>query len=290
MKKLLFYLAFPILLLACSDRSGPGFSAKEASTQVAMAPPPPPPPPDMDDAEELAYDQSSQQEQSQNGVVERKILRTVNTRFQTEDLNATTAYLEALTKKHNGFVTSMNHTNSTYELNNQMQVSIPAENLDAFLEGLKSQSVYTDYTRISAQDVTEEFYDISTRLKTKKEVRDRYVDILRNRAQTVEDILNAEDKIRVIQEEIESIEGRLKFLNTRAAMSQVHLDVYQKIPYAEQPDRYQTSFFSKIKSSFVNGWELIQGLVIGMIAIWPLLIIFGLLIYFRRNIFGVFKR
>ncbi len=296
MKKLLFYLAFPILLMACSSESSPSFGSKDTSIDRTMSTPPPPPP-EMDDlelmveeSEERSFDQTSQQGPNQNGVVERKILRTVNTRFQTKDLNATTAYLEALTKKHHGFVTSMNHTNSTYELNNRMQVSIPAENLDAFLEELKSQSVYTDYTRISAQDVTEEFYDISTRLKTKKEVRDRYVDILRNRAQTVEDILNAEEKIRVIQEEIESIEGRLKFLNSRAAMSQVHLDIYQKIPYTEQPDRYQTSFFSKMKSSFVNGWELIQGLVIGMVAIWPLIIIFGLLIYFRRNIFSLFKR
>jgi len=264
-------------------------NSKEIAAEPAMAPM------DMDEhieleREETQYNQSDDNGQSQNSEIERKILRSVETRFQTENLNATTAYLDQLTKQHKGFVISMNHTNSRYELNNRMHVSIPAENLDAFLDGLKSQSIYTDYTRINAQDVTEEFFDISTRLKTKKEVRDRYVDILRNRAQTVEDILNAEEKIRSIQEEIESIEGRIKFLNTRAAMSQVRLDLYEKIPYKEQPDRYSTTFFSKIKSSFVNGWELIQELVIGLIAIWPLLIIFGLIIYFRSNIFGIFRR
>ncbi len=289
MKKLIFFLLIPLLVLACSnDRSGNFGLAKEMSPEPAMAP-------EMDDytmeeAEATSFDQSSQASQTYEPKVDRKILRTVNTRFQTEDLNVTTAYIEQLTKQQNGFITSMNHTNSTRELTNRMQVSIPAENLDGFLEGLKSQSVYTDYTRINAQDVTEEFYDISTRLKTKKEVRDRYVEILRNRAQTVKEILNAEEKIRVIQEEIESIEGRLKFLNTRAAMSQVHLDVYEKIPFAKQPNRYKTSFFSKIKSSFGNGWELIQDLVIGIVAIWPLIIILGLLVYFRGKLFGGFRK
>jgi len=94
----------------------------------------------------------------------------------------------------------------------------------------------------------------------------------------------------MIQEEIESIEGRIKFLNSRAAMSQVRLDLYEKIPITEQPDQYTTSFFSKIKSSFINGWELIQALVIGMVSIWPLLLIFGVFIYFKRNIFGVFRK
>lgn len=296
MKKLLFCLSFPFLMLACSSERGESFGYnKETSTTATMSAP------EMVEVEledldlevdrtETSYDQTQQNGQPENTTVERKILRTVETRFQTEDLNATTVYLEQLTKQHNGFVTSMNHTNSNYEFNNRMHVSIPAGNLDAFLDGLKSRSIYTDYTRISAQDVTEEFFDITTRLKTKKEVRDRYIDILRNRAQTVEDILNAEEKIRTIQEEIESIEGRIKFLNTRAAMSQVHLDIYQKIPYTEQPDRYQTSFFSKIKSSFVNGWEMIQEIVIGMIGIWPLLIILGFIIYFRKRIFGIFRR
>lgn len=288
MKKLIFFLAISLLVMACSnDRSGNFGLAKEMSAEPAMAP-------EMDDyieeAEDLSFDQASQATQTNEPKVDRKILRTVNTRFQTEDLNATTEYIEQLTKQHNGFITSMNHTNSTRELTNRMQVSIPAENLDGFLEELKSQSVYTDYTRIDAKDVTEEYYDISTRLKTKKEVRDRYVEILRNRAQTVKDILNAEEKIRVIQEEIESIEGRLKFLNSRAAMSQVYLDVYEKIPYAKQPDRFKTSFLSKIKSSFGNGWELMQNLVIGIIAIWPLILLLGLLISFRRKIFGGFRR
>ncbi len=290
MKKLLFYVWGLLLFVACSSESRGDFDyTKEMTTEPAMAP--------MGLEEDLElemneaeYDQSSQDDLAQNSPMDRKILRTVESRFQTKNLSATTAYIDQLTKQHKGFVSSMNHTNSRYELNNQMNLSIPAENLDVFLDGLKSQSIYTDYTRINAKDVTEEFFDISTRLKTKKEVRDRYVDILRNRAQTVEDILNAEEKIRNIQEEIESIEGRIKFLNSRAAMSQVRLDLYEKIPYTEQPDRYSTTFFSKVKSSFVNGWELIQELVIGLIAIWPLIIIIGLIIYFRRKIFGIFRK
>jgi hypothetical protein len=289
MKKLCFLLIFPLLVLACANNSSGDFGfAKEMNSKPAMAP-------DieeyaLEEAENTSFDQSAQTPQTYEPKVDRKILRTVNTRFQTEDLNATMAYIEQLTKQHSGFISNMNYTNSYRELTNRMQVSIPAGNLDGFLEGLKSQSIYTDYTRINAQDVTEEFYDISTRLKTKKEVRDRYVEILRNRAQTVKDILNAEEKIRVIQEEIESIEGRLKFLNNRAAMSQVHLDVYQKIPFVKQPNRYKTSFFSKIKLSFGNGWELIQNLLIGLVAIWPLIIILGFLIYFRRRIFGSFRK
>jgi len=185
----------------------------------------------------------------------------------------------------------MNHTNSLNELNNRIQISIPAEKLDDFLKGLKSQALSTDYTRIEAHDVTEEYFDISSRLKTKKEVLNRYIQILRNRAQSVEEIFSAEEKIRSIQEEIESIQGRIRYMNARAAMSQVHLDIYQKMPKVEElVEIKENSFFSKIKSSFLNGCSIIQNVIIGLVDIWPLLIILGLIFCFKGNIIRKFHR
>ena len=285
MKKLIFLLSFPLLILACAnDASHKSFGHVDEIPSKPMAS-------EMKDnlfeeAEENSFNQLTQSAKIQAPKVDRKILRIVNTRFQTEDLNATTTYLEELTKEFNGYVIRMNYAN----LNNRIEVSIPSENLDAFMDGLKTRSINTDYTRINAQDVTEEFHDISTRLKTKKEVQRRYVDILRNRAQTVDEVLNAEEKIRIIQEEIESIQGRLRFISTRAAMSQVHIEVYQEIPLVEKQDHYVHSFFSKIKSSFLNGWEWIQALIIGIVAIWPIWMILGFLIFFKRPIFSIFRR
>ena len=131
---------------------------------------------------------------------------------------------------------------------------------------------------------------MKTNFKTKKEVRDRYIEILRNRAQTVPEILEAEEKIRTIQEEIESIQGRLKYLKNRSRMSQVHLDLYQKIPMVELPKTNKKSFLNKVKSSFSTGWNLIQNLIIGLITIWPLLLILGFVLSVKRNLIRNFRK
>ena len=289
MKKLLFYLCFPMLLFAWSaDRSGkfsPSIerSAAVASDQIIVE--------ENLNIEKINDKQPIQKSHKKHSSVEQIILRTVQTRFQTEDLEATTNYLGDLTKQYNGYIGRMNHTNSTHELVNRMEISIPAEKLDDFLKGLKSQALSTDYTRIEAHDVTEEYFDISSRLKTKKEVLNRYIQILRNRAQSVEEIFSAEEKIRSIQEEIESIQGRIRYMNARAAMSQVHLDIYQKIPKIEKPVVIkENSFFSKIKSSFLNGCSIIQNVIIGLVDIWPLLFILGLIFCFKGNIIRNFHR
>jgi len=73
-------------------------------------------------------------------------------------------------------------------------------------------------------------------------------------------------------------------------MSQVHLDLYQKVPVVKKTKVIENTFFSKIKSSFLIGWSLIQNLIIGLIAIWPLLLTIGVVLTLRRSIFRYIRR
>jgi hypothetical protein len=61
------------------------------------------------------------------------------------------------------------------------------------------ESVYTDTKNITADDVTSEFVDVEARLKSKKEVEKRYLELLA-RAQKVTDVIEVENNLRVIRE------------------------------------------------------------------------------------------
>ena len=63
--------------------------------------------------------------------------------------------------------------------------------LDKFIIGQKN-----------AKRSTEEFVDIESRLKTKREIRDRYIQILRDKTGSISDVLEAEEAIRTITEEL----------------------------------------------------------------------------------------
>ena len=67
--------------------------------------------------------------------------------------------------------------------------------------------IFLDKEDITSNDVTAEFVDIESRLKTKKEVRNRYITILKTKTGKVKDIIQAEEAIRKITEEIEVKEG-----------------------------------------------------------------------------------
>jgi hypothetical protein len=134
-----------------------------------------------------------------------------------------------------------------------------------------SESVYTNSKNITAEDVTSQFVDIEARLKTKKEVELRYTALLRE-AKKVSDILEVENNLRTIREEIESQEGQLKYLKDQVSYSTINLSIYQKLDYSPEPE---LGFFSKIKEAFVNGWRGLISFFVGLVSIWPFIVIFS---------------
>lgn len=210
------------------------------------------------------------------------IIKTAGYKFQVEDVSQSTKAVQALVAKHQAFIADMNLITNNTEVTNNLIIRVPSKNFETLLEDLGKEAIFTNFKRISAEDVTEEFVDIESRLRTKKEVRDRYIDILKNKAKTVEDVLKAEEQIRILQEEIEAKEGRLKYLQSRVSLSTINLEMYQKVEYQETPDTYQKSYIIKAKQGFSNGWDIVKNLALFVINIWPIIII-GILVYWRRG-------
>jgi hypothetical protein len=217
-------------------------------------------------------------------MAKRKIIRTGDIKFKVNNLEKSTKVIQALTQKCNGFISNMNQNNSSYLASNILAVRVPIDQFDYFLFQMKEEALYADYIRVNAKDVTEEFIDIENRLKTKKEVQRRYIEILQNKAKTVEDVLAAEEKIRVIQEEIESREGRLRYLKDNIALSTINIEMYEEIEGGVVETVHEKGFLSKAKDGFVNGWNFILELLVGLINIWPVLLIVSLVVLFRKRL------
>ncbi len=227
---------------------------------------------------------------SNNQPIPRQIIKTADYRIQVEDVNASSRRANQLATKHGGYVSDSELTNSSYETTNRITIRVPIARFDSLLNELGTEAIHTAHKRISSQDVTEEYVDITTRLKTKIEVRDRYIDILRTRAKTVKDVLDAEEQIRIIQEEIEAKEGRLRYLKDQVGMSTIRLELYQAIEYQPEPNAFHESFWTKLVGGVKNGWDLLQGIVIFFINIWPLLLIGGVLWWKRRWVWAKIRR
>ena len=103
------------------------------------------------------------------------------------------------------------------QVGNTLTVRFPAEHFEAAFEGLKSSGRVLSEMR-QARDVTEEFIDLEIRLDNARKSRDRLLAIL-ERAEKVEDILKIEEQLRRLTDEIETMEGRRKYLADQVAFA-----------------------------------------------------------------------
>ena len=209
----------------------------------------------------------------------RQIIRTANINFQVENAEKSHENISALLKKYNAYFGSDVRNQSNDRISYSTTIRVQQPQFDSLVNDLIKESIYTNNKAINAEDVTSEFVDITARLRNKKELEQRYLTILKQ-ASKISDILEVEQNLQAIREEIESTEGRLKVMKDQISYSTITLDFYELLPYKEGPSfGFGYKFFQSIK----NGWTGLVELILGLVTIWPLLIMIAVGFYFFRR-------
>ncbi|MDQ3291303.1 MAG: DUF4349 domain-containing protein [Bacteroidota bacterium] len=231
------------------------------------------------DASYVKYEE--QQATSRSKPIDTKIIRTANLRFQVEDFKKSNLTINQLITQHEAQLLSANESRTDGTLENNLIIKVLPQKFESLLNSITNQSIFLDSKNITSEDVTTEYIDITARLKTKKAVEARYLDLLKQ-AKTVKDIISVEEQLRQLQEEIESTEARINYLNRQATYNTINLSYYQKLPVTSSPD---TSIAVRVRNAFQGGWDFTVALFIGLLHLWPLLIIIPALIFYFRKFF-----
>jgi hypothetical protein len=228
-------------------------------------------------------------EQAQPVEVEaesKKIIKTGRMGLDVDDIVAAKAGIDGMVARGGGYYSSENFHESDRTSTYTLSVRIPSANYETFISSLETSGYgNVTYKNIDAKDVTEEFLDIETRLANKRSYLERYRELLR-RASTIKEVMEIEEQIRPLEEEIESAEGRLRYLGDRVSYSTLDITLEQAKDYKYIPAKGQ-KFWERIKRASGTGWDILKTLVLGIITLWPLLLIAAATViavrYFRRK-------
>lgn len=140
--------------------------------------------------------------------------------------------------------------------------------------------------KISTQDVTGEVVDTKARIEAKKQVRNRYMDLLKQ-AKNMKEILEVQQEINGVQEAIESGTGRVTYLTHNAAYSTINLRYFQYNSGSNTIGN-KPSFFTQFKVAFDQGVTIVSNLLFFFTSIWPLIIVSVIvwLLYKKMNTKG----
>jgi hypothetical protein len=212
-----------------------------------------------------------------------KIIKTANARYKVNSIAKASDEIQQVVAALGGYISEMRYQHNAYQKENKFTIKVPQKSFDETLKSMEGISEFIDHLNISTRDVTEEYVDVKSRLKTKLEVKARYEEVLRKRAKSVKDILNAEAQLKQIQEEIEAAQGRINYLSNRVSLSTIQVELYE--PYdGEEPIAVPANAFgAKIKSALSFGLEGIEAIILFFLHIWPLLITGALLLFWWKR-------
>jgi hypothetical protein len=207
-------------------------------------------------------------------ATQRKLIRNAYLSFKTDSLEAQQRKIKFAVKQFGAYIENEEEFVTMDRRSITTLVRVPEANFDLFLEAATQGVDGFDSKSIQVQDVTEEYVDVEARIKTKKELKDRFIGLL-SKANSIGEIMEIEHQIGNLQAEIESYEGRLKYLKSNISYSNVSLTYYQEIPV---PMEYDNAFISALS----NGWTGLVWFFVGLLTVWPLWVILGILFYLLR--------
>ncbi len=107
-----------------------------------------------------------------------------------------------------------------------ISIRVPAEVLDDTINELRSLATKVESENTSSRDVTDEYVDLGARLKNQQATQEALLGLL-ERATNVEAALAVQRDLSKVQEDVERLSGRIKFLEESAAFSiiRVHLSL-----------------------------------------------------------------
>ena len=214
-------------------------------------------------------------------VIEKKIIKTAEISIEVEDFKKARQALDSLLKKYGAYVADESEQSYDYQISSDINIRVKADNFDKILNDVSGLAIHLKSKHIKLSDVSEEFIDINARLKNKKQVEQQYLELLK-KARTIDEILKVNEHLRMIREEIESKEGRLKYLKSQVSLSTIYLNMVQSIESKDYP-----GFGSKFIKAIGGGWNGILIFILGLVYMWPfiILIIFivWLIIRYRKK-------
>ena len=211
-------------------------------------------------------------------IQEQKIIKTARLVYETKDVETTHANILQLATQYEGLVQNDNSGKSYNRIFRNMVIRIPSESFQVFIDGVSEGVSYFDQKEISRQDVSEEFVDLEARLKAKRELEKRYLELLKQ-AKNVKEMLEIERELSKIREEIEAKQGRLEFLQNRVSLSTVNIEFYK----LTSETGITQSYGQKMVNSLKGGWDGVSVFFLGILYLWPLfvLVLIGLLVLRR---------
>ena len=209
---------------------------------------------------------------------DKKIIKNANVTLELKDYKSFNNNIHNTTKRFGAYIASEQQSEQDNKIENTISIKVPVDQFDDLINALPAEGVKVIEKRISSEEVTGDIVDTKARVEARKQVRERYLELLK-RAKTMKEILEVQQEVNTVQEDIESGNGKVQYLNHQSAYSTINLSYFQYFAVDTDINNEPPGFIAKLKEAFNNGSSIISGVLLALVTFWPLLLA-GLVVWF----------
>jgi hypothetical protein len=176
-------------------------------------------------------------QQPQNpALANRKLIRNATVDLEVVSFDIAAQKITAFANEEKGYVaTTSSEKQENGKLKGEIVVKVLPENLDRFLQKIRGLGELKNQT-LGTEDVTKEYFDTDARLKNARVMEQRLIDMLKTKTGKVSDLLQVEKELGRVREEIEKMQGELKYWDAQVQFATVTISLAEK--ELEEPAKF----------------------------------------------------
>ena len=161
-------------------------------------------------------------------LANRKLIRNASVELEIVSFDDAVQKITAFAKEERGYVaTTDSQKQANGKLRGEIVVKVLPENLDRFLQRIRGLGELKNQT-FGTEDVTKAYFDTDARLKNARVMEQRLIDMLKTKTGKVSDLLQVEKELGRVREEIEKMQGELKYWDSQVQFATVTISLVEK--------------------------------------------------------------
>jgi hypothetical protein len=271
---------------ACSSNSSKELSqrgesgAKKDSNEVSVE----------SERDHSAKEESAEDDFDENST-NRMIIHQAQLQVNVKDLEQAQLNIEKKVNEYGGYIVESNvYRENEVTVSGMIIVRIPEKHFQNFLNDAEGEAADVLERNVTGQDVTEQYVDLQSRVKSKRAVEARLLEFMSN-AEKTEDLLKISSDLAKVQEEIELIVGKMNYLENQTSYSTIEITMFENQVIVPELDGKKLDTWEKTKKQLATSTNFMlasgSGLIVFFIGNLPVVILVFLV---GAGIYFIIKR
>jgi hypothetical protein len=215
---------------------------------------------------------------SQLDLVSRMMVYTARLGLEVSDVDSAIDSIYTIARDLQGDVSGISTSREGGRKIGAVTVRVPQEDFYTAIEAIENLG-RVDSKDVKGEDVTEEYVDLSARLRNLQNQEQRLAEIL-SMATTVEDVLRVESELNKVRLEIEQITGKIQYLENRVELATITVLLGESPPWIALPE---IDWGKPIEAGLWGLFTVFQGLIAISIIATPFIAVGTPIYYFYRR-------